>query len=254
MLHHQLINVHYHVRYKGLAPWDVLHAAITSLLILLNKTLCRCSIFTSRWGWGGGGDFKVFRVMSIQKRHPEIQKRQCSMNLSGKWLQVDLQWQKLDLLHTIRRGGLPFWGRNVFSKRLFLELFYPSGCITKHFRTTSTQWKQTASSTDVITRISAPPPPSAAPLWPAHSSNAGKRKRQRGGRVRLAPSFPAVLQQTQIGSHGRVAADSSGCTVALGTTAKMIKLMFQHAKKHPGVGWIKLSVHLSDCYWWLTTI
>lgn len=66
--------------------------------------------------------------------------------------------------------------------------------------------------------------------------------------MRLAPSFPAVLQQTQIGSHGRVAAGSSGCIVALGTTAKMIKLMFQHAKKHPGVGWIKLSVHLSDCY------
>lgn len=29
--------------------------------------------------------------------------------------------------------------------------------------------------------------------------------------------------------------------------------MFQHAKKHPGVGWIILSVHLSDCYLWWTT-
>lgn len=33
----------------------------------------------------------------------------------------------------------------------------------------------------------------------------------------------------------------------------MIKLMLQHAKKHPGVGQIRLSVLLSDCSLSLTT-
>lgn len=50
MLHQQLINFHYHVRFKGLDPRDVFHAAMTSLLILLNKTLCRCSVFTGHQG------------------------------------------------------------------------------------------------------------------------------------------------------------------------------------------------------------
>lgn len=50
MLHQRLINFHYHVRYKGLDPRDMLHAALTSLLILLNKTLCKCSMLASCWG------------------------------------------------------------------------------------------------------------------------------------------------------------------------------------------------------------
>lgn len=33
-----------------------------------------------------GGGFQSLRVMRIQKRHPEIQKRLYDMNLPGKWL------------------------------------------------------------------------------------------------------------------------------------------------------------------------
>lgn len=60
--------------------------------------------------------------------------------------------------------------------------------------------------------------------------------------MRLAPSLPAAIQQTQIPSQGRGTAHSPPVISALGRTAKMIKLMFQHAKKHPGVGCIILSV------------
>lgn len=123
--------------------------------------------------------------------------------------------------------------------------------ITKHFGTTSTQWKQTESSTDVITRISAVSP--SLPLLPlpadplAHPMGASESE-QRGGRVRLALSFPAGLQQTTIHSHRRATVAGAVFILALGRRAKMLKLMFQHAKKHPGVGWLILSVHLSDCY------
>lgn len=209
MLHHRPINFHYHVRCKGLNPWDVLRAAITSLLVLLNRTLCRCSMFTSLC-------VSEWRVSKKKKKNATQKSRNDHMTRVRRG--NGCTCSDGNQVCSIKSGGQRLQSEVKVITFLYFQSSHPLRCITKRVGTTSTQWKQTASSTDVITRIS-PVSPSLPPLPlpsdPLIRPMGGERKRQRGGRVRQAPSFPAVLQQAQIRSHGRGAADSPVCVLAL---------------------------------------
>lgn len=122
---------------------------------------------------------------------------------------------------SIKSGGQRLQSEVKVITFLYFQFSQPLRCITKRVGTTSTQWKQTASSTDVITRISPVSPslpllslPSDPLIRPMGARGSG-RGEAGWDRVRQAPSFPAVLQQTQIRSHGRGAGDSPVCILAL---------------------------------------
>lgn len=123
----------------------------------------------------GGGFFSV-RVMSIQKppRNPETTiwhesiKEMAARRHAAIKIRFTLQNHKRrpplfrkKCLWTVLQSEVKVI---IF---LYFEHFHPRSCIRKHFRTTSTQWKQTVSSTDVITRISAVS--SSLPLLPLPS-------------------------------------------------------------------------------------
>lgn len=129
---------------------------------------------------------------------------------------------------------------------LYFKHFRRNSCTTRRFRTTSTQWKQTASSTDVIMRISTVSP--VLPLLPLTLSfiQWGQEKAAEGRQGETGTKFHCCTSASTdplAWTHNQV----QFCFQSLGRTVKMIKLMLQHAKKHPGVGWIILSVDCSNC-------